>query len=68
MKSTPKSPPLLGLRERRLFHNKTQGQMGEVIDVSQSHYRQFEEGTVRLDVHRAKKLADVLDCRIEDLL
>jgi transcriptional regulator with XRE-family HTH domain len=42
--------------------------MAEVIDVNQSHYRQMETGGVRLDVHRAKLLADRLNCTIDELL
>jgi transcriptional regulator with XRE-family HTH domain len=60
--------PLNGLRERRIFRGFTQQQAADVIGVGQSHYRQIEVGGVRLDVHRAKKLADWLECSIEDLL
>lgn len=67
MAGTP-NPPLEGLRERRIFHRLTQADMGVVIDVNQPHYRQIETGGVRLDVHRAKLLADRLGCTIEDLL
>jgi transcriptional regulator with XRE-family HTH domain len=66
--SEPKNPPLDGLRERRLFRGITQTDMAETIDVTQSHYRQFETGGVRLDIYRAKILADKLDCHVEDLL
>lgn len=61
--------PLRGLRIKRQFRNITQGDMGRVIGVNQSHYRQLEEGIIRLDVHRAKLLADALDhCTIDELL
>jgi transcriptional regulator with XRE-family HTH domain len=63
-----KSPPLDGLRERRTFRRLTQTHMAEVLGVNQSHYRQFENGMTRLDIHRAKKLADYFGCAIEDLL
>lgn len=63
-----KSPPLLGLRERRLFRSITQQELADEIGVNQSHYRQMETGGVRLDVHRAKKLALKLDCSIDELL
>lgn len=63
-----KSPPLAGLRERRIFHCMTQTEMADEIGVNQSHYRQIENGGVRLDVHRARKLADKLGCTIEQLL
>ena len=60
--------PLRGLTERREFRNMTQREAGEIIGVTQSHYRQFEIGMVRLDIYRAAKLAEALDCHIEDLL
>lgn len=68
MTDTPRNPPLRGLRERRIFRRLNQQDLAEVIGVTQSHYRQFEVGNVRLDVHRAKLLADVLSCSIEELL
>jgi transcriptional regulator with XRE-family HTH domain len=61
-------PPLAGLRERRLFRRLTQVELAGTIGVNQSHYRQIETGGVRLDVHRAKMLADKLGCSIEELL
>jgi len=68
MAKETRNPPLAGLRERRLFRRLNQQDLADTIGVNQSHYRQFEAGGVRLDVHRAKKLADALDCAIEDLL
>lgn len=68
MATKQRSEPLRGLKEKRVFRNLTQKDGGDVIGVSQSHYRQLEEGIVRLDVHRAKKLADWLECPIEELL
>lgn len=62
------SPPLNGLVHRREFAKLTQRQLSEVVGVSQSQYNKFEKGLVRLDVHRADKLARHLDCKIEDLL
>lgn len=66
--ATQRSEPLRGLREKRVFRNITQGSMGKVIGVTQSHYRQFEEGIIRLDVQRAAKLARELECSIDELL
>lgn len=63
-----KSPPLVGLQARREFRNITQVAAGKAIGVTQSHYRQFEQGTVRLDIYRAAVLARMLDCHVEDLL
>lgn len=63
-----RAPPLLGLREKRLFRGWTQADMGQLIGVTQSHYRQFEEGIIRLDVQRAHKLAQAMTCSIDELL
>lgn len=68
MAKETRNPPLNGLRERRLFRGITQTEMADEIDVNQSHYRQIETGNVRLDIYRAKKLADKLDCIIDELL
>lgn len=68
MPEEPRNPPLRGLRERRIFRRLNQQHLAEVIGVTQSHYRQFEVGNVRLDVHRALLLARVLNCSIEELV
>lgn len=68
MAKEPRTPPLRGLRERRIFRGITQQEMADILEVNQSHYRQFESGGVRLDVHRALKLAQKLECTIEELL
>jgi transcriptional regulator with XRE-family HTH domain len=62
------NPPLTGLVMRREFHNLTQADMARIVGCTQSQYQKFEKGTVRLDVHRAAKLAKRLSCHIEDLL
>jgi transcriptional regulator with XRE-family HTH domain len=68
MTSKQRTPPLYGLREKRIFRCLTQADLGAVIGTTQSHYRQIEEGIIRLDVHRAKKLAEHLECTIDELL
>jgi transcriptional regulator with XRE-family HTH domain len=62
------SPPLSGLKLRRETSDFTQVDLAAAIEVTQSHYRKFETGRVRLDVYRAKLLAGKLGCRIDDLL
>lgn len=62
------SPPLRGLMLRREQSEFNQTELAKVIGVSQSHYHKFERGAVRLDVYRAKLLADKLGCSINDLL
>jgi transcriptional regulator with XRE-family HTH domain len=56
------------MREKRLFRDLTQTDMGKLIKTTQSHYRQIEEGIIRLDVHRAKIIANFLECTIDELL
>jgi len=68
MSSKQRSAPLKGLKERRLFRGLTQKDLGAVVGLTQSHYRQIEEGVIRLDIHRAKLFADYLECPIEGLL
>lgn len=59
---------LNGLIARREFRGLRQHQLADVIGVTQSHYNKLESGHVRLDVHRADKLARFLECTIEELL
>lgn len=68
MAQPQRAKPLSGLREKRLFRNITQKDMGALIGATQSHYRQFEEGIIRLDVHRAQTLARFMQCTIDELL
>jgi transcriptional regulator with XRE-family HTH domain len=60
--------PLYGLKERREFRRLSQTEIGQLIGVNQSHYRRLENGEVRLDIIRAKLLADYFNCSIEELM
>jgi transcriptional regulator with XRE-family HTH domain len=60
--------PLKGLTEKRKFRGMTQLEAGNILGVTQSHYRMFETGKVRLDIRRAKLLADAFGCTIDELL
>lgn len=62
------SPPLSGLRLRRKNSEFNQLDLAIAIDVTASHYRKFEAGTVRLDVYRAAILAKMFGCSIDELL
>lgn len=62
------SPPLIGLAQRREFHNLKQRELADLIEVTQSQYHKFETGAVRLDVYRASVLAKRLGCSIDELL
>jgi transcriptional regulator with XRE-family HTH domain len=61
------NPPLIGLQNRREFRNLTQAALADGI-CSQSQLNKFEKGAVRLDVHRAKRIAERLGCSIDELL
>lgn len=62
------TPPLKGLQLRRKASDYTQADLAEKIGVKQSHYNKFEQGKVRLDVHRAAILANLFGCTIDELL
>lgn len=60
--------PLGGLQLRREQSPFNRTELAAVTGVSQSHYCKIENGAVRLDIHRAAKLAAKLGCRIEELI
>jgi DNA-binding XRE family transcriptional regulator len=62
------NPPLKGLMLRREQSTFVQADLAKAIGATQSHYHKIERGAVRLDVYRARILADMLGCRIDDLL
>jgi hypothetical protein len=62
------APTCWGLESVVCFAISRSRKWPTTIDVNQSHYRQMETGGVRIDVHRAKKLAEKLDCSIDELL
>lgn len=60
--------PLAGLKAARLERGLSGEAMGAAIGVTKSHYGKLESGAVRLDIHRAKVLADKLGVTMESLL
>ena len=60
------NPPLKGLRALR--GDRPQHELARVIGTSQSGFHKFETGAVRLDIYRAKTLADHFGVSIEELL
>ncbi|WP_243455983.1 helix-turn-helix transcriptional regulator [Sphingosinicella sp. BN140058] len=60
--------PLRGLRALRIEASLTLENVGALLDVNRAHYRKFETGAVRLDINRAKILADYFGVPIEGLL
>jgi transcriptional regulator with XRE-family HTH domain len=59
---------LKGMRRLRRERELSGEVMGAAIGVNKSHYGKLESGKVRLDIHRAKILADKLGVQIEALL
>lgn len=62
------SKPLAGLKAARLERGHSQQAAGDRIGVTKSHMGKIETGGARLDVHRAKVLADWLGVPMEALL
>lgn len=60
--------PLAGLKAARLERGLSGEAMGAAIGVTKSHYGKIESGGLRLDVRRAKVLADKLGIQMESLL
>lgn len=59
--------PLLGLRARRLAAGVSQETAGQWLGCNKAMYGKLELGTVRLDICRARVLAQRLGCNIESL-
>lgn len=57
--------PLPGLTHWRVHFGETRLTAGERIGVNASHMRKLELGTVRLDLARAKVLADAYSVPVE---
>lgn len=60
--------PLLGLRDRRIKASISSDDAAALIGLSnRAHYHKIEKGIVRLDICRARVLAEALGCSIENL-
>jgi len=59
--------PMPGLIRLRKAKGLTLMQLGSKSELDVSHLRKIELGEIRLDVVRARMIARVLDCAIEDL-
>ena len=53
------------MRKKREF---TQKQLAELLAVKQSNISRWEAGTYQPNATTLKKMVDVLDCRIDDLI
>jgi len=56
------------LRKLRIEKGLLQESIFNIIGVSQSTYWSYEKGFVGLDISVAKKVADISDCTVSDLI
>ena len=58
----------MGTKKMREKRNLTQKQLAELLGVKQSHISRWESGVYLPNATTLKKMADALDCRIDDLI
>lgn len=58
----------MNIKEMRVKRNLTQKQLAELLGVKQSNISRWEAGTYQPNATTLKKMADVLNCRIDDLI
>lgn len=58
---------VLKLRELRINANLTQTDVAESLNVTQSHYSRWENGTRLPDAKQILQLCDIFDCSPNDL-
>lgn len=60
--------PVLKIRQFRIRAGLSQSALAKMADVSQSHISEIEGGVKRVGLEVTRKLAEALDCSIEDLM
>ena len=60
------TPPLTGLRSRRVELGVSQEEAGKLLGINKSHYGKFELGHNRLSYEQARTLAKALSLNMED--
>lgn len=58
----------MNIKKMRLKRGLTQKQLAELLGVNQSHISRWEAGTYQPSATTLKKMADVLNCHIDDLI
>ncbi len=58
----------MGIKKMRIKRGLTQGQLAELLGVKQSHVSRWESGVYLPNATTLKKLAEVLNCQIDDLV
>lgn len=68
MEKEKRKAPDLKLRELRIKAGLTQNALAKLSGVSQSHISEMESGVKRVSLSITQRLADALNCSIEDLI
>lgn len=58
----------MGVKEMRKKRGLTQKQLAELLGVKQSNISRWESGVYLPNAATLKKMADALNCRIDDLI
>jgi len=58
----------MGIKKMRQKRGLTQKNLAELLGVKQSHISRWEAGTYQPNATTLKKMAEVLNCRIDDLI
>ena len=58
----------MNIKEMRIKRGLTQKQLAELLGVKQSNISRWEAGTFQPNATTLKKMADALNCRIDDLI
>lgn len=58
----------MNIKKMREKRNLTQKQLAELLGVKQSNISRWEAGTYQPNATTLKKMADALNCRIDDLI
>ena len=58
----------MNIKEMRIKRGLTQKQLAELLGVKQSNISRWEAGTFQPNATTLKKMADVLNCYIDDLI
>ena len=56
------------LTEVRLSKNMTQDDLAKKLNVSRTTVTMWENGKSNPNIHMLKKIAESLDCKVEDLI
>ena len=58
----------MNIKKMRINRGLTQKQLAELLGVKQSHISRWEAGTYQPNATTLKKMADAMNCYIDDLI